>query len=104
MVFHKSFPLTVKGTTYPRWVDITLSDEEEQAIEQQANKENTKVMEECIEEAKQIIKTQNLKDYQTDVIELAIALFEKRASHVIYWKEEKAREKFEKQYQAQNEL
>jgi len=37
----------------------------------------------------------SLKDYQTDLIHIAISLFEKRASHSIYWKESKAKEKFD---------
>ena len=45
--------------------------------------------------------SENLKDCETDTLRLAIALFEKRASHVIYWKEEKAREKFDSQYSGQ---
>jgi len=53
-------------------------------------------MKQCIEDAKHIIESKNLKTYQTDMITVAIALFEKRASHIVYWKEEKAKEKFDK--------
>ena len=55
MAFQKSFPLTIKGTTYPKWIDIALSDEEEQAVERQANEENSKMLVECIKEAKKNI-------------------------------------------------
>ncbi len=54
-------------------------------------------MEECIKDAKKIFVKENLKDFQSDIIQTAIALFEKRASHVIYWKEQAAKEKFDKQ-------
>ena len=101
MAFQKSFPLTIKSTTYPKWIDIALSDEEEQAVERQANEENGRILKECIKEAKRIMASENLKDCETDTLRLAIALFEKRASHVIYWKEEKAREKFDSQYSGQ---
>ena len=53
-------------------------------------------MNECIIDAKKIIAKQGLKTYQTDLINMAISLFEKRASHNVYWKEEKAKDKFDK--------
>jgi len=55
-------------------------------------------MKECIEDAKLIMKEKGLKDYQTDLIHMAISLFEKRASHSIYWKESKAKEKFDEKF------
>ena len=36
-----------------------------------------------------------MKEYQTDIINMAISLFEKRASHSVYWKESKAKDKFD---------
>jgi hypothetical protein len=53
-------------------------------------------MMECIEDAKKIFLEKNLKNFQSDIISLAIALFEKRASHEVYWKEAKAKDKFDK--------
>ena len=47
------------------------------------------------EDAKKIALTKDLKDFQTDIINLAIALFEKRASHAVYWKEEEAKNRFD---------
>ena len=44
---------------------------------------------------KKIMQEKSLKSYQTDLIHIAISLFEKRASHSIYWKESKAKEKFD---------
>ena len=55
-------------------------------------------MKECIDDSKQIILDKELKDYQSDVIAVAISLFEKRASHSVYRKEQKAKEKFDEKY------
>lgn len=96
MGFSKRFPRQVPGQAYPEWEEIYLTEPEEEFIEQQARKENLRLMDECIEDAKKIIARKNLKTYQTDLINMAISLFEKRASHTVYWKEEKAKEKFDK--------
>jgi len=98
MVFSKSFPRTVKNSTYPIWEEIYLTKEEEQKVELNSKEENIDLMKECIEDAKQIISSKNLKDYQTDVINIAISLFEKRASHTVFKKEQKAKEKFDERY------
>jgi hypothetical protein len=37
----------------------------------------------------------NLKEYQTDIVHIAISLFEKRASHSVYWKESECKKKFD---------
>lgn len=95
MPFSKSFPRTSKTSPYPQWEEIFLTEEEEKEEERKCREENTKIMKECIEDAKKIILENNLKDYQTDVINMAISLFEKRASHSVYWKESKAKEKFD---------
>ena len=95
MPFSKSFPRTIKGSTYPRWEEIFISDEEESLEEQKAKAENIALMKECIEDAKAIFDEKDLKKYQTDLIRTAIALFEKRASHSVYWKERKAKDKFD---------
>ena len=96
MAFSKRFPRQVKGQAYPEWEEIYLTEREEENIEQQARQENIKLMNECIEDAKKIIAKQSLKTYQTDLINMAISLFEKRASHNVYWKEERAKDKFDK--------
>ena len=95
MPFSKSFPRTIKGSNYPRWEEIFISEDEETAEEQKARVENIKLMKECIADAKKIFEEEELKRYQTDLIRTAISLFEKRASHEVYWKERKAKEKFD---------
>jgi len=97
MPFSKSFPKKT-NSGYPQWEEVSLTDEEEEAQEQTARTENILLIKECIEDAKQVMKEKGLKDYQTDLIRMAIALFEKRASHSVYWKENKAKEKFDKMF------
>jgi len=96
MSFSKSFPKTVKGSTYPQWEEIFLTEEEEKNIEAEQKKENTRLLKECIDDARKIMNDRGLKEYQTDMINLAVVLFEKRASHQVYWKENKCKEKFDK--------
>jgi hypothetical protein len=96
MTFSKSFPRTLKGSNYPRWDEVFLTDDEEKLEEVKCRQENLKLMDECINDAKIIIAKQNLKPFQSDLIRIAIALFDKRASHAVYWKENKAKEKFDK--------
>jgi len=98
MPFSKSFPRVTDKSVYPVWEEIFLSDEEEQLEEQKCKEENIRLMKECIDDAKKIIEEKNLKQYQTDIIKIAISLFEKRASHSVYWKESKAKEKFDEKF------
>ena len=101
MTFSKTFPRTIKGSNYPRWEEISISDKEEALEEQKCRTENIDLIKECIEDAKKIFQEKDLKRYQTDMIRLAIALFEKRASHSIYFKERKAKKKFDKMFSEQ---
>ena len=96
MPFSKSFPRTVKGSSYPVWEEIFLTEEEENEQEINCRKENIRLMQECIEDAKGIIKRKDLNP--KDMISLAASLFEKRASHSIHWKENKAKEKFDRKF------
>ena len=95
MAFSKTFPKEVKGSKFPQWEEVYLTEQEEKDQEQKSRSENIQLMKECISDAKTIIKDNNLKDYQSDIINMAIALFEKRASHTVYHKENKAKEKFD---------
>jgi len=95
MPFSKSFPKATDKTVYPRWEEVYLSEEEEREQEQKARLENIRLIKECIDDANKILKEKHLKYYQTDIVNMAIALFEKRASHSVYYKENKAKEKFD---------
>lgn len=97
MAFSKSFPRTVDGSNYPKWEEVFLSAEEENMICRAAKDENILLMKRCIDDAKAIFAEKELKDFQSDIIACAVALFEKRASHVVYHKEEMAKSKFDGQ-------
>lgn len=98
MAFSKTFPRNIEGSNYPRWEEVFLKEVEEEEEEKKARKENIKLMEECIDDARDISKDRDLKNYQTDIMKMAISLFEKRASHSVYWKERKAKEKFDNRF------
>ncbi|MBD3203286.1 hypothetical protein GF327_03265 [Candidatus Woesearchaeota archaeon] len=98
MVFYKTFPRTTDKSTYPVWEEIKLTDAEEKEQEVIARRENIDLLKECIEDASVIMDKKKLKPFQTDMINIAIALFEKRSSHVVYYKERKAKEKFDKKF------
>jgi len=95
MAFSKSFPKTIEGSAYPKWEEMFLSDEEENNQEVKSREENIGIMKGCIDDAKSIVNEKDLKRFETVITNIAIALFEKRASHVVYWKESKCKEKFD---------
>ena len=96
MAFSKSFPRPTEKTGFTKWEEVALTEQEEEEQEMAARKDNITKMFESLADAKTIMKEENLKPFQTDMVNIAIALFEKRASHEIYYKENKAKEKFEK--------
>lgn len=95
MAFYKRFPKNVKGSAYPQWEEARLSAEEENAAEEKARRENIAVMKECVHDAKIIVIDTGLKPFQASIVKIATALFDKRASHTVYHKEAKAKEKFD---------
>lgn len=96
MPYSKSFPRTIKGTNYPAWVEVYLTEEEEREQEAKCRLDNIKIMNECIEDAKDIVEKNDLKRFQTDMVNIAISLFHKRASYAVHYKENKTKEKFDK--------
>lgn len=98
MGFSKTFPRTTDKSVYPKWIEIGLGEEEEKEQERKAREKNIEVMKECIVDAKRIIGEKDLHRYQSDLVSMAVALFEKRASHEIYFKENKAKEKFDREF------
>ena len=91
----KAFPKAVEGSNYPVWDEITLTPKEEFVEEQKARRENIALMKRCVEDAKKMMEKEGMAEYQSDVLGIALALFRKRASHVVYWKDNRCREKFE---------
>ena len=97
MAFSKTFPRTVPGSNYPVWEEVKLTDKEEQEVEELCKKENFSLLDDCIMEAK-ALAIKNQINTEENITNLAIALFEKKSSHVVFWKESKAKEKFDQKY------
>lgn len=95
MSFSKTFPKSVKGSNYPSWEEVYLSEDEEKKVEEKAKEENYKLMKGCLDKAQFILQEKKLDYTHSDVINMAIALFDKLASHSVYHKEAKAKEKFD---------
>lgn len=94
MAFSKTFPKTIPGTNYPQWEEVFLSQDEESEAEEQCRKENFQLIDECLQDAKTLVIKNGINTDENRA-QVAIALFEKRASHVVFWKESKAKEKFD---------
>ncbi|RME53882.1 hypothetical protein D6783_00740 [Candidatus Woesearchaeota archaeon] len=86
--------------TYPQWEEVFLDAEEELTIEEEAKEKNLSLMKECLDDAKRVLQEKGLKGYETSIAHVAVALFEKRASHQVFWKERKLKEKFDALYGA----
>ena len=95
MAFSKRYPKPTEGSVYPKWVEISLNAEEEKQTEAEAREKNIELYKECMQDAGRIVAEENLKPYQSDVVSIASALFDKRASHVVYQKERKCKEKLD---------
>ena len=95
MGFSKAFPRRSDKSVYPNWQDVYLSSDEERLVDEAARATNIRLMEECLDDATKIMQSRSMKDFDTSRVRLAIAHFEKRASHPVFWKEEKAKEKFD---------
>ncbi len=95
MTFSKTFPKTVPGSNYPVWQEVTLTQEEEEFVENECKRANFVLMDEAIEDAKQLAIKHGINSDENRTA-IAIALFEKQASHVVFWKENKAKEKFDR--------
>ncbi len=94
MPFSKTFPKTIPGTNYPLWEEVYLTPAEEEQVEQDCKRENFRILDECVRDAKALAIKHSINT-EENVTHLAIALFEKQASHVVFWKESKAKEKFD---------
>ena len=92
MTFYARFPRQVGGKT--EWEEIKLTSLEEKEVEKEARLENYRLLRECIEDAKNIAEKHAIRE-ESNIVSMAIALFDKRGSHHVYWKENRAKEKFE---------
>lgn len=96
MVYSKAFPKRSDKSVYAQWEDVYLSPKEEAAIEKACREQNNSIMAQCLDDAEKILISKGAKGYESSISAIASALFDKRASHVAYWKEEAAKEKFDK--------
>lgn len=71
-----------------------MSEEEEKQVEEECKQENFKLLDDSLRQAKTLV-IKHAINTEDNVARLAVALFEKQASHVIFWKESRAKEKFE---------
>ncbi|HLC81027.1 MAG TPA: hypothetical protein VJH68_00035 [Candidatus Nanoarchaeia archaeon] len=95
MAFSKTFPKKDINSPYPVWEEIYLTEPEELEAEQLSHKENFRLLDQALNEAK-IMAIKHGLNSDENRIKLAIALFEKKASHAVFWKESKAKEKFDR--------
>ena len=94
MVFSKTYPREIPGSNSPKWEEMFLSAQEEREREQVARQDFLFLIRQCIADAKNLLKDESMMDMQSHVLSIALALFKKRASHAVYYKEERCKEKF----------
>lgn len=94
MAFSKTFPRQLPGSSATVWEEITLSEEEEKHAEESCRQENFRLLDEALLEARSLAIKHSINT-DANVARLAVALFEKKASHQVFWKEKMAKEKFE---------
>jgi hypothetical protein len=104
MTFSKSFPRTDGKTNFPIWEEISLDSNSEREVESKAQRETNALMKQCIGDSRLIMEDMNLRDSQTDLVRMAVSLFEKRASHIVYWKEEECKNRFDAKFKNQSTL
>ncbi|MFO8016602.1 MAG: hypothetical protein R6U32_05850 [Candidatus Woesearchaeota archaeon] len=95
---YKAFPRIVEGRNYPVWEEVSLTEKEEFVQDNKAKRENIKLMKRCIEDARKMLDEMGLREYQSDVLGVALALFRKHASHAVYWKDSRCKEKFDRRF------
>lgn len=95
MPFSKTFPKSTEKSVYPKWEEVYLTSEEERQVEDDVRKKNIDLMKQCIDDARVIAQEKRLLETQAIISSIAIALFEKRSSHEVFHKENKAKEKFD---------
>ena len=98
MAFSRRFPRDVKGSPYPVWEEVYLSEEEESRLEKEHHALTLDLMKECLDDAKRLLAEREFADDQESVIAVATALFNQRARHAVFVKEEAVKEKFDKAY------
>ncbi|MBN2880968.1 hypothetical protein JXM83_02850 [Candidatus Woesearchaeota archaeon] len=91
-MFYKTFP--VRTDEKLTWQEIYLTKKDELLAEQEAAFANQELMKECLDHAKNILSAKSYKLIQSNIVNLAMQLFAKRAEHSVFFKEKKCREIF----------
>ena len=97
MGYSKTFPRKIEGSNLPHWEEINLTESEEKEVEERCGRENYLILDQSLKEAKSLAIKNGIND-DGIVSQLGVALFEKKSSHVVFWKEQKAKEKFDQQF------
>lgn len=95
MTYSKRFPKDVPTQVHPQWIEVSLTKEEELDVEKQTRKLHASLLKQCVADAKQVAKASEVHAEPAEIVSLANALFDKRASHLVWHKEERAKQKFD---------
>jgi len=97
MAFSKNFPSQKTQGAYTTWVEVKLTEKQERECEHNARNAHVEEFQKCIDDAKEVLLKNGMKVFDPNIIQVANALFEKRASHTVYYKEERAKDVFDQQ-------
>ncbi len=106
MSLAKRFPVEVNREVTKKetqWEEYNLSSEEVRRIYNQSMARHKKLFSACFETAKTLLEEQGAKPYQTSLVNVALALFNKHARHEHYMQEEFLQHKHRKQNTAKKE-
>ena len=95
MSFTKSFPKERPATA---WQEVVLTPHEEQQVASVAYSEHLQLLERCLLDTLEMVRTCGLSEQGivldfSGLCQLSVALFEKSASHVVFFKERACKEK-----------
>jgi hypothetical protein len=99
MSLAKRFPVEVNREITKKetqWEECNLSAAEVRRIYNQSMAQHKKLFSACFETAKTLIEEQGAKPYQTSLVNVALALFNKHARHEHYMQEEFLQRKHKK--------
>lgn len=82
---------------------MELTAQEERETEQVCRQENLYLLRQCLADARNIMKDEKLMDMQNHTIQMAIALFEKRAENIAEHKQQKIQQKIQRKVREETE-
>lgn len=99
MTYSKRFPKDTPASVHPQWIEISLSDDEEREVKKQARSKHASQLAQCLVDAKKVAKLSEVHADPSEIVNLARSLFDKQASHTVFYKERRAKEKFDSLHQ-----